>query len=146
VEGSPKTPLPITEFTTSAVRLQRPMARTNCWSPGTCERDSGTGCFYHKWALSMTTVAAGAGLRPGLDSRGGCRYMIVTGDLRLKPKALTVPAKNSTRRNVVNAFRGYVKSRANSGVWSGDFFADQSNAQNYQRRMPVGHLFATRCR
>ena len=72
--------------------------------------------------------------------------MIVTGDLRLKPKALTVPAKDSTRRNIVNALCEYVKSRANSGVWSSDFFPDQSNAQNYQRRMPVGHLFAARCR
>ena len=50
VEGSPKTPLPITEFTTSAVRLQRPMARTNCWLPGTWGSVSGTGWFYHKSA------------------------------------------------------------------------------------------------
>jgi hypothetical protein len=27
-----------------------------------------------------------------------------------------------------------------------DLFPLQSNAQNYERRMPVGHLFATRCR
>ena len=59
VEGSPKTPLPITEFTTNAVRLQRPMARTNCWLWETWGSVSGTGCFYHKWALRMTTVAAG---------------------------------------------------------------------------------------
>ena len=31
MDGNPNTPLPITEFTTSAVRLQRPMARTSCW-------------------------------------------------------------------------------------------------------------------
>jgi len=30
VEGSPKMPLPITEFTASAARLQRPIARTRC--------------------------------------------------------------------------------------------------------------------
>ena len=34
VEGSPKTPLPMMEFTTSATRLQRPMARTSSWCGG----------------------------------------------------------------------------------------------------------------
>jgi hypothetical protein len=29
VDGSPKTPLPMMEFTTSATRLHRPMARIN---------------------------------------------------------------------------------------------------------------------
>src|SRR5260370_5530673 len=32
-EGRPKTPLPMMEFTTSATRLQRPMARRRVW-PG----------------------------------------------------------------------------------------------------------------
>src|SRR5580693_6041628 len=32
VEGSPKTPLPMIEFTTSATRLQRPMARIRSWA------------------------------------------------------------------------------------------------------------------
>ncbi len=30
-EGSPNTPLPMMEFTTNAVRLQRPMTRIRCW-------------------------------------------------------------------------------------------------------------------
>ena|SRR5580692_645970 len=34
VEGSPKTPLPMMEFTTNATRLQRPMARISSWLGG----------------------------------------------------------------------------------------------------------------
>src|SRR5580693_860024 len=34
VEGSPKTPLPMMEFTTKATRLQRPMARISSWLGG----------------------------------------------------------------------------------------------------------------
>ena len=63
VEGSPKTPLPITEFTTSAVRLQRPMARTNCWLWETWGSVSGTGWFYHKWSKGDDGCGIGAGLR-----------------------------------------------------------------------------------
>ena len=39
-----------------------------------------------------------------------------------------------------------VKSRANRGVCRGDLLSIQSNAENYERRMPVGHLFAVHCR
>ncbi len=34
VEGRPKTPLPMMEFTTNATRLHRPMARTRSWRGG----------------------------------------------------------------------------------------------------------------
>src|SRR5579863_1139876 len=55
VEGRPKTPLPITEFTTSAVKLQRPMARTSCWPRGGDVAETGGGVsgiawLYHKCA------------------------------------------------------------------------------------------------
>jgi hypothetical protein len=49
VDGSPNTPLPIMEFTTSAVRLQRPIARTR-WL-GLLGGVSGTAWFYHKFTL-----------------------------------------------------------------------------------------------
>ena len=88
-EGSPKTPLPITEFTTSAVRLQRPMARTSCWLRDTCGSVSGTGCFYHKSERLGESGLWAPGFALAWTSRGGCRYMIFSGDLRLKPKALT---------------------------------------------------------
>ena len=91
VEGSPKTPLPITEFTTSAVRLQRPMARTSCRLRETCGSVSGTGCFYHKWVLRMTAGSAGRSAAPGLDSRGSCRCMIFSGDLRPIIESTNVP-------------------------------------------------------
>src|SRR5437868_2404965 len=38
VEGSPNTPPPMVEFTTSATRLHRPIARTN-WPDGAAVRD-----------------------------------------------------------------------------------------------------------
>src|SRR5271168_3690362 len=40
VEGKPNTPLPMIEFTTSATRLQRPMARSSSRRGGFAEGDS----------------------------------------------------------------------------------------------------------
>ena len=48
VEGSPKTPLPMMELITSAVRLQRPMARTSWWLEALAGGVSGIAWFYHK--------------------------------------------------------------------------------------------------
>src|ERR1700691_3004946 len=47
VEGSPNTPLPMMELMTSAVRLQRPMARRSWWV-GLLGWVSGIARFYHK--------------------------------------------------------------------------------------------------
>jgi hypothetical protein len=55
----------------------------------------------------------GAGLRPNWDSRR-----------RLSPQEECIKAVSS------------------AAFCCSDFFSDQSNAQNYERRMPVGHLFA----
>ena len=53
----------------------------------------------------------------------------------------------NTRGNGTGNSRGMrVKSRANRGVCRGDLLSIQSNAENYERRMPVGHLFAVHCR
>jgi len=53
VEGSPNTPLPMMEFTTSAVRLQRPMARRSWWpgGVGSVGGVSGIAWFYHRWGV-----------------------------------------------------------------------------------------------
>ena len=74
-EGSPKTPLPITQLTVSATRLQRPMARTSCGRDEVDEEASGIARLYHKWQRAGQSLAA-LGLRPRLDSRGGCRHMV----------------------------------------------------------------------
>src|ERR1700740_2701857 len=47
VEGNPKTPLPTIEFTTSATRLQRPMARSSSLRGASSGADS-IACLYHK--------------------------------------------------------------------------------------------------
>src|SRR5580698_7402988 len=56
VEGSPKTPLPMMEFTTSATRLQRPMARTRSWA-GLLEEDGSIRVFVPYTEEDWTTAA-----------------------------------------------------------------------------------------
>src|SRR5882762_8109393 len=52
VDGKPKTPLPMTELMVSAVRLQRPMARTSCGRDVLPWAVSVTARLYHKSASS----------------------------------------------------------------------------------------------
>src|SRR5579864_5187668 len=78
VEGSPKTPLPITELTTSAVRLQRPIARTSCWLRWRDGAVSGIAWFYHKRPRLRQ-------LRPLSP-----RILLGYGDFRPRARALTV--------------------------------------------------------
>src|ERR1700693_1102844 len=84
VEGRPKTPLPMMEFTTSATRLQRPMARSS-WRGGLEETDSIRAFVSQPNDSQATVVRGGRRIRPhrraslaqgraGLDSRGGCLY------------------------------------------------------------------------
>lgn len=73
MEGNPNTPLPMTEFTTSAARLQRPMARTRCL-PGAgfwvdSRVDSVTARLYHKWRF--TDESSGLGV-PGFAPLARC--------------------------------------------------------------------------
>jgi len=54
-DGSPKTPLPIIQFTTRAAMLQRPIARTSpSWEAG-CSGISGTGRLYQTGEWSGKT-------------------------------------------------------------------------------------------
>jgi hypothetical protein len=76
VEGNPNTPLPITEFTTSAVRLQRPMARTS-WRldvPGGSV--SGIAWFYHKWATAGFRQCSAPDFVQAGTAEGGRLHMI----------------------------------------------------------------------
>jgi hypothetical protein len=66
VDGNPKTPLPIMEFTTSAVRLQRPMARTSSWLDAFGGSDSGIAWFYHKSTMAGSRALGLAGTGLGL--------------------------------------------------------------------------------
>src|ERR1039458_4948350 len=99
VEGNPKTPLPMMEFTTSATRLQRPMARMRSGRGVLAVESSITAGLYHKPTMLGQLVATGtplrrggAGLRPGWDGpracpersrMGGCPH-VVGGDLGTK--------------------------------------------------------------
>src|ERR1700731_970533 len=58
VEGSPKTPLPMMEFTTSATRLQRPITRTSP-SPGGLLAGYSIRAFVSQNEDARTTVTAG---------------------------------------------------------------------------------------
>ena len=64
------------------------------------------------------------------------------GDLRPMARALLVSGTSHAAEYASCPCQMRVESRVIQGVWPSDFFRDQSNAQNYQRRMPVGHLFA----
>src|SRR5271169_6439639 len=77
VEGSPKTPLPMIEFTTSATRLQRPMARRSSGRGGFADGDSISACVcITNGGCTDNHCDRGAALRAGLDSRGGCPHMV----------------------------------------------------------------------
>src|ERR1700726_2964261 len=63
--------------------------------------------------------------------------------------APTVAAENSVQGKTRgdgarDPLRPRMKSRANRGFRRGDSLSLQSNERNYERRMPVGHLFAAR--
>ena len=78
MEGSPNTPLPITEFTTKAVRLQRPMARISCWG-GWLGGVSGTAWFYHNELCSGRSCAWAPGFARAWTAEGGRRRICRTG-------------------------------------------------------------------
>src|SRR5580693_9140944 len=61
VEGRPKTPLPMIELTSSATRLQRPIARTSSRRGGFAEGDS-IRAFVSHTGVTRTAAVTGAPL------------------------------------------------------------------------------------
>src|ERR1700686_2846117 len=76
VEGSPNTPLPMIEFTTSATRLQRPMARTRSWLRGSGEGGCIIARLYHKRLMLGQQSDWGDGLHSGLGQPRACPELV----------------------------------------------------------------------
>jgi hypothetical protein len=57
---------------------------------------------------------------------------------------LPCPDRGEIRRHMSRG--GDIKAAPLAVFGGGDLFTLQSNGENYQRRMPVGHLFAAGCR
>jgi hypothetical protein len=66
-------------------------------------------------------------------------------DLRPLASALTVQVEDLLGEGDRQGFLSAFEATPIKGFRRSDFFPDQSNAQNYERFMPVGYLFASRC-
>ncbi len=84
-EGRPKIPLPIIELTTSAARLQRPMARTSPEEPGEESSGEDTASLYHKSGDCFPVLACqtwpfrGQCARIGVELMANQHRVFVTG-------------------------------------------------------------------
>src|ERR1035438_8597478 len=113
VAGRPKMPLPIIEFTASAARLQRPMARTKLAGPEPVCFDVIANRFYHtrpvlwvKLLHCFLSVVRGT-IEFGLKER---TYFVPASisDIRLLLKVKSLPKSADSRRVFITGGTGYI--------------------------------------
>src|SRR5271155_5242314 len=125
VEGKPNTPLPMMEFTTSATRLQRPIARTSSCRGGFAGADSINACLYHKSQASARPVS--------LDTS---REIVTLEQLRIallalawEPRGRPEPLRDARRASM--ARKPLPVAACGAIDWLG-YSPDQGNRLNYQ--------------
>src|SRR5271154_4517057 len=137
-EGRPNTPLPITEFATSATRLQRPIARTkpsleNFWLESLSCRVPVTASLYHKSIRGFTGGGSQAERRSTLARDGDLRTDgECTNGRRRKLQKSEIALFASPDFGAADASKALSSADSNHG----DRGADQSNARNYQSACP----------